>query len=107
MTKRFRIRGGTQQEREICGSSLRHRHECFVACIWLAAITGKREVINYADDFEIIPLFSSTADTLSDWTLVGPKRVRRRLVDDHDSGMIRRIGRVEGTALLYTSTERF
>jgi hypothetical protein len=60
-------------DREIRGSSLRQRDKRFKACIRLSQVTRKGEVINYADDFKILLLWTSTTDALSNRTFVGPK----------------------------------
>src|SRR6185503_11397294 len=66
----------------------------------------KRNVINYTDDFEKFPLFTSTTYALSDRVFVGPKVTRGGFVNDHDLRMIGSIRRVEGPTLLQTNTHR-
>jgi hypothetical protein len=70
---------------------LRHGHKRFIACVRLSELTGKGNVINYADYFVIVLLSTSTTDSFSNRILVGPEGARRSFIDDDD---IRVIGRI-------------
>src|SRR6185369_12703109 len=94
-----------QNDCEICRRSLRHRHKCFIPCVWFSQAAGKGKVVNYADDFVNILWWTNTAYVFSDRTFVGPKGTGSRFIDDNDLRALGRIRCVEGTTLLQTSTE--